>query len=116
MATQKRTKRIADGLPILHRVYIVYDQALPGFGCRVTPRGARSWIVEYRPSGGGRRISKKRLTLGSASVLTPDQARQAAADVLARVRLGHDVPHDRATRRSALKLVDLIERIIREEI
>jgi integrase len=116
MPTQKLTKRAVDALQIRDRVYIVYDQALPGFGCRVTPRGARSWIVEYRPSGGGRRISKKRSTLGSASVLTPDQARQAAADVLARVRLGHDVPHDRATRRSASNLADLIERFICEEI
>jgi integrase len=116
MPTQKLTKRAVDALQIRDRVYIVYDQALPGFGCRVTPRGARSWIVEYRPSGGGRRISKKRITLGSASVLTPDQARQAAADVLARVRLGHDVPHDRATRRSASNLADLIERFICEEI
>src|SRR3974377_1266498 len=101
MATQKLTKRTTDALPVRDRVYIAYDESLPGFGCRVTPRGARSWIVEYRPHGGGRRIAKKRITLGSAAVLTPDQARQAAAEVLARVRLGHDVPHDRATRRSA---------------
>jgi integrase len=80
------------------------------------PRGARSWIVEYRPHGGGRRIAKKRITLGSASVLTPDQARQTAAEVLARVRLGHDVPHDRAARRVAPTLADLIERFMREEV
>ena len=116
MATHKLTKRVTDALPIRDRVYIAYDESLPGFGCRVTPRGARSWIVEYRPHGGGRRVAKKRITLGSASVLTPDQARQAATEVLARVRLGHDVPHDRATRRSASNLAGLIERFIREEV
>jgi integrase len=116
MATQKLTKRTTDALPVRDRVYIAYDESLPGFGCRVTPRGARSWIVEYRPHGGGRRIAKKRITLGSASVLTPDQARQAAAEVLARVRLGHDVPHDRATRRLASTLADLMERFMREEV
>jgi integrase len=116
MVTQKLTKRITDSLPVRDRVYIAYDESLPGFGCRVTPRGARSWIVEYRPHGGGRRIAKKRITLGSASVLTPDQARQTAAEVLARVRLGHDVPHDRAMRRAAPTLADLIERFTREEV
>ena len=101
MATRKLTKRAVDTLPIRDRVYIAYDNALPGFGCRVTPNGARSWIVEYRPHGGGRSVGKRRITLGSVSVLTPEQAREAAGDVLARVRFGEDAPHDRATRRSS---------------
>ena len=80
MATRKLTKGTIDVLPIRDRVYIAYDSVLPGFGCRVTPKGRRSWIVEYRPHGGGRSVGKKRITLGSVSVLTPDQAREAAGD------------------------------------
>jgi hypothetical protein len=53
VATRKLTKKTIDALPIRDRVYIAYDSVLPGFGCRVTPNGARSWIVEYRPHGGG---------------------------------------------------------------
>jgi hypothetical protein len=101
MATQKLTKRAIDALPVRDTVYVAYDNSLPGFGCRVTPNGARSWIVEFRPHGGGRRVAKKRITLGPVSVLTPDQARQTAAEVLAKIRLGHDVLQDRAGRRSA---------------
>jgi integrase len=116
MATQKLTKRTIDALQIRDTVYIAYDNSLAGFGCRVTPKGARSWIVEYRPHGGGRRIAKKRITLGSVSILTPNQARQAANDVLAKVRLGHDVPHDRSSRRSVPTLSNLAERFMQEEV
>ena len=116
MATRKLTKRTIDALPIRNRVYIAYDNVLPGFGCRVTPNGARSWIVEYRPHGGGRSVGKRRITLGSVSVLTPDQAREAAGDVLAKVRFGEDAPHDRAARRSSPMVADLIDQFMNEEI
>src|SRR5262249_36811086 len=116
VATQRLTKRVIDALKVRDKVYVAYDASLAGFGCRVTPKGARSWIVEYRPHGGGRRMANKRLTLGSVSVVPPDEARQPAADVLAKVRLGHDLPHDRAARRSAPTLGDLAERFMREEV
>jgi integrase len=116
VATRKLTKRSIDALPIRDRVYIAYDNVLPGFGCRVTPKGTRSWIVEYRPHGGGRSVGKRRITLGSVSVLTPDQAREAAGDVLARVRFGEDAPYDRAARRSSPMLIDLITEFMNEEI
>ena len=106
MTTRRLSKKVVDALPVRDAVYVAYDDSLAGFGCRVTPKGARSWIVEYRPHGGGRRVAKKRITLGQVSVLTPDQARQTAAEILAKVRLGHDVPHDRAGRRSAPTLSD----------
>jgi integrase len=116
VATRKLTKKTIDALPIRDRVYIAYDNVLPGFGCRVTPNGARSWIVEYRPHGGGRSVGKRRITLGSVSVLTPDQAREAAGDVLAKVRFGDDAPHDRAARRSSPMLAELITEFMNEEI
>ena len=116
MTTRRLSKKVVDALPVRDAVYVAYDDSLAGFGCRVTPKGARSWIVEYRPHGGGRRVAKKRITLGRVSVLTPDQARQTAAEILAKVRLGHDVPHDRAGRRSAPTLSDLADRFMREEI
>jgi hypothetical protein len=101
VATQKLTKRAIDVLAPRARTSIVYDDNLPGFGCRVTPNGSRSWVVEYRPHGGGRAVAKKRITLAPVSVLTPDQARETAGDILASVRLGHDVAPDRAARRSS---------------
>jgi integrase len=116
VATRKLTKKVIDALPARNRTYIAYDDTLPGYGCRVTPRGSRSWVVEYRPHGGGRAVGKKRITLGPVSVLTPDQAREAASEVLARVRLGHDVVHDRAARRSSPTVADLAERYMSDAI
>ena len=116
MATQKLTKTTVQNLPSRDRVYIAYDDSLSGFGCRVTPNGVRSWIVEYRPHGGGRAVSKRRITLGSVSVLTPDQARDAAGDVLAKVRFGDDAPHDRAARRTSPMVSELIDAYMRQEV
>jgi integrase len=116
VATRKLTKAVVHSLPSRDRVYIVYDDTLKGFGVRVTPNGARSWIVEYRPHGGGRGIGKKRITLGDIAHLTPDQARQAAADALASVRLNKEVTIDRAARRESPLLSELVDEFMRDEV
>jgi integrase len=96
--------------------YVQFDTELPGFGCRVTPAGAKSWVVEYRPGSGGRRVSKKRVTLGSVAALLPDRARKAAKDVLARARLGEDLAEDRSACREALTFTELSTRFMVEEV
>jgi hypothetical protein len=54
-------------------------------------------------------------TVGAPFFLA-DQAREAAGDVLARVRFGEDAPYDRAARRSSPMLADLITEFMNEEI
>jgi integrase len=80
---------------------IHFDSALPGFGFRVRASGnevRKSWVVQYRRAGGTRRM-----LLGSAEVLTAEQARAAARTILATVALGHDPQAEKAARRSADK-------------
>jgi integrase len=89
---------------------------MAGFGCRVTPAGAKSWIVEYRAHFGGRRTAKKRITLGTTSAITADTARHAAQEILARVRLGEDVAAERAAERCAPTIAELADRYMREEV
>ena len=76
----------------------------------------KSWIVEYRPHGGGRGVAKRRATLGKVGTLTPDQARKKAADMLAQVRLGADPAAERAESRKALTVSGLIDAFVAEHV
>ncbi len=109
MATAKLTKRNIDGLTASTKPYRNYDTELKGFGVLVLPSGIKSYILEYRPDGGGRNVAKKRMTLGRVGELTPDQARAIARDRLADVRRGADPLSDRQTKRRELKLAEFID-------
>jgi hypothetical protein len=45
MAGQRITKRVVDSLKIKPSEYAVWDATMPGFGVRVRPTGAMSYIV-----------------------------------------------------------------------
>lgn len=87
---------------------VIMDDDLPGFGLRVLASGMRSYFVRYR-AGGGRRGKPRRITLGRHETLTTEQARNAARDILARVRLGDDPAEDRSVERSSLLVGELID-------
>jgi integrase len=77
---------------------IHFDSALPGFGFRLRASGnevRKSWVVQYRQSGRSRR-----LLLGSAEVLSAEQARTAAKKALGAVATGSDPQADKAARRN----------------
>jgi integrase len=105
----KLAKRTVDALSPRQKQYVQYDTDLTGFGVAVYPSGIKSWICEYRPHGGGRGVAKKRVTLGKTSQLTPDQARKAAADMLAAVRLGGDPALEKAERRASVTVGEMID-------
>src|SRR5262249_26351057 len=64
---------------------IEFDDDVPGFGLRVRAGGSAGWIFQYRIGSKQRRVS-----LGSASAITPQNARSRASELHARVRLGED--------------------------
>jgi integrase len=109
MPVLKLTKRSVDALEPGDKTYLARDADLKGFACRVTPAGAKSWAVAYRPRPGGRGVREKVATLGGVTQLTPDQARRMAADMLAQVRLGADPAAEKAERRKALTVGDLLD-------
>src|SRR5262245_58601360 len=82
---------------------IHFDDAMPGFGYRLRLGSGgklmRSWIVQYRRAGATRRI-----LLGSAEVLSAEQARTAAKKMLGRVALGEDPQADKRARRDKDRL------------
>jgi integrase len=100
----KLTKRTVDVLsPDPARDVFSWDSELPGFGLRVKPSGVKSFLVQYRNRNG----RSRRLSLGRHGVLTADEARSAARDVLARVARGEDPAEARAADKSALTIEEL---------
>lgn len=91
-----------------------YDTDLPGFGLRVFPSGARSWFVEYRPGVGGRRVAKRRLSIGSAATFSPEEARDQARKMLAEARLGNDPAEPRRLARTDLTVDEFCDRYMKE--
>jgi integrase len=94
MSGQRITKRVVDGLSAGASEYTVWDPQLIGFGVRVRPSGAMSYIVGYRP-GSGRAVQKKRLTIGAVGKITPEQARGLAQGILGAVAHGRDPAKER---------------------
>ncbi len=116
MARVRLTKRIVDAAEARPARYTIFDDDLKGFGLRVFPSGAKSWIVEYRTNGGGRAVAKKRLTLGSTGTLTPDKARKMAQEALARARLGADPARDKGEARRSATVAELVERFLADHV
>jgi integrase len=96
------------------QTFVAYD-TLPGFGCRVTPAGARSWIFEYR-AGGGRRSATRRMTLGRIEALPYNKARRTAEALYHRTRMGEDPAGARAEQRVSATVTHLMDRYLAEEV
>ena len=71
----------------------LWDRELKGFGLKVTPKGRKVYLVQYRI--GGRDGRTRRLTLGKHGVLTAEEARQKAKLALAQVSTGTDPAAER---------------------
>jgi len=80
------------------------------------PSGHKSFIVEYRPHGGGRGVATRRLTLGAYGTLTPELARRGAQEASARVRLGEDPQVEKSRRRSSLTVRGLVSAFLKEHV
>jgi integrase len=116
MAPVKITKRVVDCSEPASSRYTVFDSEIKGFGIRVYPSGKKSWIFEYRPGEGGRRVAKKRITIGSSSDFTPDKARKLAENLRAKTKTGHDPQADKAQQREAITLAELAEEFLERHV
>ena len=94
------TKRTVDALEPEDKPWIAWDDRLTGFGVRVHPSGAKSFVVNYRAGNGGRKAPNKRVVVGRVGRVTPDQARRLAQELLGRVAAGDDPAGERAEARS----------------
>ena len=81
-----------------------FDATVPGLALRVTPSGGRTWTVLYRHRG-----RLRRLTLGSASVISLAKARERARDELYAAGKGSDPANEKQAGRSAETIADLAD-------
>ena len=114
MPSERITKRSVDALTPSDKDLFLWDDSLPGFGVKVTPSGHRSYVVQYRPGAGGRRAVAKRIVLGQHGVLTPDEARRRAKQLLGSVAQGEDPSEDRSVEKRRKKVSELGEDYFKE--
>ncbi len=86
-----------------------YDEKVKGFGLRFHATGKASFILEYRPVGGGQKAGKKRITIGTPDAMKLEVAKQAAKDMLANIRLGADPIAERQALRRAETVSELFD-------
>lgn len=93
---------VADLLPAAAE-YVAWDDTLPGFGVRVHSTGRKVYLVRYRTEAG----TQRKLNLGRADVLLPDEARHLARAAMAEAAQGGDPAKARKDRRDSLTVKEL---------
>ncbi len=104
----KITKRVVDAAaadPAGKDVF-VWDAELKGYGLKVTPTGAKSYVLQYRTAAG----RSRRYTIGRhGSPWTADDARGKASSLLRGLDAGIDPLEKKAEARAAVTVKELVE-------
>src|SRR5688500_16385549 len=103
------------------RDLFLWDSTIPGFGFRLKPSGAGSFILQYRNSGGrsrryrigryGRMLDDEARQNG---VMTATEARKEARRLLSAIDRGADPASGRTDKRGAPTVADLATRYFNE--
>ena len=89
MATARISKGTVDAAaPAANEDQFLWDDELRGFGLKITPKGAKSYVLQYRM--GGRETHARRYTIGTHGTWTPDLARKEAKRLKMMVDQGVD--------------------------
>lgn len=111
MAAKRLTERVLDELePDPGAQYVQWDRDLKGFGVRVSPAGAKAFILKYRLASG--RVRWK--TIGRVGELALEKARKFAQDDIGIVARGEDPLSAIDQARGALTVATVAERFLEE--
>ncbi|MDZ7895451.1 MAG: site-specific integrase [Sphingobium sp.] len=103
MATGTITKSSVDATHPGQTDKLLWDEKIPGFGLKVTPSGAKTYLFQYRM--GGRGAKTRRFTIGKHGALTAEKARREADRLHILVRQGIDPQAEKQDRQR--KAIDL---------
>lgn len=115
MAEMRLTKRTVDSLKTTGTEYVAWDADIAGFGVRVRPSGAKTYIVQYR-AGAGRKAPTRKLTLGAVGKLTPDEARVLARKAVGSIAHGADPAGQRAEDRKGMTFAELAQAFLSDHV
>ena len=101
----KLTRKLIEGLLPRVTEACVWDTGVKGFGVRVRPSGAKTYVLMYRVGG-----KQRKHTLGTVSPAYPlEEARQRAAEMVRGLRDGHDPQVHKVQERTALTVGELLD-------
>src|SRR4051794_31601120 len=107
------TKSAIDSLPVPAADVVHWDQGLPGFGLKVTPKGRKVFIALYRTGGAGSKLRK--YTIGPYGKVTLHHARIAAQKVFAAKLEGRDPAAEKSeAKRQAVQ--DVVNVLVEEYV
>ena len=115
---QRITKRSVDSLraPATGET-VLWDSEISGFGVRTRSGGTKTYVLRYRPDGGGRAARLLTYTIGRhGSPWTPDGARSEAQRLLALVRQGDNPASERKEDRNAETVNQLAARFLASHV
>src|SRR5262245_28961228 len=99
---------VRKALPPSRGQAVIWDAEVKGFGLRITQRGAKSFLLDYRADG-----RQRRMTIGAYPDWTVAAARKNAKGLKQEVDGGRDPMAKRHEERIAPTIADLWERYAR---
>ncbi len=106
----KITKRTVDAAQSSERDTFLWDSETKGFGLKITPKGKRVYVLQYRIYG-----KLKRFTIGvHGNPWTPGDARDEAIRLLGSIRKGDDPASTKQAEKAAISVSELCDIYLQE--
>lgn len=104
------SKRVIDAQQPAPKDQFLWDETVKGFGAKITPAGAKIYVLQYRCNG-----RQRRYTIGrQGSPWTAEQAREEAVRLLLEVKRGTDPAEVKRAEQHDVAFAEFAERYLRE--